>query len=67
MITLEEYAKFVPEFHSRGCVTMTDWLRGVYNKADVIPFIEAANKTQNQYYPNEINMLKTRLASQESP
>ena len=34
-ITPDEYAEFVLEFHSRGCLMMMDWLR-VYNKADVI-------------------------------
>ena len=56
-ITLEEYTKFVREFHSRGCVTMMDWLR-VYNEADVFPFVKAVNKTRQQHYPNETNMLK---------
>ena len=36
---------------------MMDWLK-VYNEADVIPFIEAVNKTCKQYYPDEIDMLK---------
>ena len=36
---------------------MMDWLR-IYNLADIIPFIEALKKTQKQYYPNEIDMLK---------
>ena len=49
-ITLDEYNEFIREFHSRGCVTMMDWLR-VYNEADVIPFIEAVDKTRKQYYP----------------
>ena len=55
--TLGEYTKFVQEFHSRGCITMMDWSR-VYNEADVIPFIEAVDKTHKQYYPDEIDMLK---------
>ena len=42
-------------------MTMIDWLR-VYNEADVIPFIEAVNKTRNQYYPNEIDMLKDAIS-----
>ena len=29
-----------------------------YNEADIIPFIEAVNKTRKQYYPDEFNMLK---------
>ena len=53
----DEYTEFVREFHSRVYVMMMDWLR-VYNKADVIPFVEAVNKTRKQYYPREIDMLK---------
>ena len=60
-ITPSEYNEFVREFHSRGCVTMMDWLR-VYNEADVIPFIEAVNKTRKQYYPNEIDMFKDAVS-----
>ena len=60
-ITPEEYPEFVREFHSRGCVTMMDWLR-VLTKADVIPFIGAVNKTRNQYYPDEINILKDAVS-----
>ena len=63
-ITPDEYNEFVQEFHSRGCITMMDWLR-VYNEADVIPFIEAVDKTCSQYYPNEIDMLKMLLVSPE--
>ena len=37
---------------------MMDWLK-VYNKADIILFIdEAVDKTCKQYYPDEIDMLK---------
>ena len=36
---------------------MMDWSR-VYNEADVIPFIEAVDKTHKQYYPDEMDMLK---------
>ena len=56
-ITQDEYEDFVREFNSRGCVMMMDWLR-VYNEADIILFIKAVDKTRNQYYPNEIDMLK---------
>ena len=38
-----------------------DWLR-VYNQADIIPFIEAVNKTIKKYYPNEIDMLKDAVS-----
>ena len=58
-ITLEEYKDFVREFYERGCVMMFDWLR-VYNKADVIPFIEAVDKTRQQYYPDKIVYTKGR-------
>ena len=59
-ISPEEYIKFVQEFHSRGCIMMMDWLR-VYNETDVIPFI-ALNKTQKQYYSDEIDMLKDAIS-----
>ena len=48
MIILEEYKDFVQEFYERGCLTMLEWPRA-YNEADLIPFIEVVNKTQNQY------------------
>ena len=60
-ITLEEYKDFVREFYVRGCVMMLDWLR-VYNKADVIPFIKAVDKTRQQYYPDKIDMLKDAVS-----
>ena len=60
-ITPEEYTEFVREFHSRGCVTMINCIR-VYNEADVIPFIQALDKIQNQYCPDEINMLKDAVS-----
>ena len=34
-----------------------DWLK-VYNKADIILFIKAIDKTRKQYYPDKIDMLK---------
>ena len=40
---------------------MMDWLR-VYYEADVIPFIEAVDKTHKQYYTDEINMLKDTVS-----
>ena len=40
---------------------MMDWLR-IYDLADVIPSIEALEKTQKQYYPNEIDMLKDAVS-----
>ena len=60
-ITCSEYDKFVQDFDERGCITMIDWLR-LYNKADVIPFIEAINKTCKQYCPDKINMLKDMVS-----
>ena len=36
---------------------MIEWLR-VYNEVDVIPIIEAIDKTHQLCYPNEIDMLK---------
>ena len=38
-----------------------DWLQ-VYDEADMIPFVEALDKTQIQYYPEEINMLKDAVS-----
>ena len=41
--------------------TLMDWLR-VFNKADIIPFIEAVDKTHKQYYPIEVDMLKDAVS-----
>ena len=60
-ISQEEYQNFCDEFHKRGCETMEDWLRE-YNLADVEPFIEALEKTREQYYPDEIDMLKDAVS-----
>ena len=56
-ISQEEYQNFCDEFSKRGCVTMKDWLKE-YNLADVTPFIEALEKTREQNYPDEIDLLK---------
>ena len=42
---------------------MMDWLR-VYNEADIIPSIEAVDKTRQQYYPDEIDMHKDAVSIQ---
>ena len=60
-ISQEEYQNFCDEFHKRGCVTMKDWLKE-YNLADVTPFIEALEKTREQYYPDEIDLLKDAVS-----
>ena len=60
-ISSEKYIEFVQKFHTRGCMMMMDWLR-VYNEADVISFIEALDKTRNQYYPDEIDMIKDAVS-----
>ena len=60
-ISQEEYQNFCDEFHKRGCVTMKDWLKD-YNLADVEPFIEALEKTREQYYPDEIDLLKDAVS-----
>ena len=60
-LSSQEYEEFVREFYARGCATMMDWLRE-YNLADVIPFIEAVDKTRKQYYPDEIDMLKDAVS-----
>ena len=60
-ISQEEYQNFCDEFRKRGCVTMKDWLKE-YNLADVEPFIEALEKTREQYYPDEIDLLKDAVS-----
>ena len=60
-ISQEEYQNFCDEFHKRGCVTMKDWLKE-YNLADVEPFIEALEKTRENYYPDEIDLLKDAVS-----
>ena len=60
-ISQEEYQNFCDEFHKRGCFTMKDWLKE-YNLADVEPFIEALEKTREQYYPDEIDLLKDAVS-----
>ena len=60
-ISQEEYRNFCDEFHKRGCVTMKDWLKE-YNLADVEPFIKALEKTREQYYPDEIDLLKDAVS-----
>ena len=60
-ISQEEYQNFCDEFRKRRCVTMKDWLKE-YNLADVEPFIEALEKTREQYYPDEIDLLKDAVS-----
>ena len=60
-ISQEEYQNFCDECHKIGCVTMKDWLKE-YNLADVTPFIEALEKTREQYYPDEIDLLKDAVS-----
>ena len=60
-ISQEEYQNFCDEFSKRGCVTMEDWLKE-YNLADVTPFIQALEKTREQYYPDEIDLLKDAVS-----
>ena len=40
---------------------MMDWVRA-YSMADLTPFIEFLDKTQSQYYPDEIDMLKDAVS-----
>ena len=40
---------------------MKDWLKE-YNLSDVKPFIEALEKTREQYYPDEIDLLKDAVS-----
>ena len=58
-ISEDRYKDFCDEFYKRKCITMGDWLRE-YNLADVVPFIEALDKTRKQYYPDEIDLKKRR-------
>ena len=60
-ISQEQYQNFCEEFHKRGCVTMEDWLQE-YNLADVKPFIQALEKTREQYYPDDIDLLKDAVS-----
>ena len=60
-ISQEEYQNFCDEFSKRGCVTMEDWLKE-YNLADVTAFIQALEKTREQYYPDEIDLLKDAVS-----
>ena len=60
-ISQEQYQNFCEEFYKRGCVTMEDWLQE-YNLADVTPFIQALEKTREQYYPDEIDLLKDAVS-----
>ena len=60
-ISQEEYQNFCDELHKRGCVTMKDWLKE-YNLADVKPFIEALEKNREQYYSDEIDLLKDAVS-----
>ena len=60
-ITSDEYDKFMHDFSKQGYKTMMDWLKG-YNEANIIPFIEAVDKTHRQYYPDEINMLRNTVS-----
>ena len=60
-ISQEEYQNFCDEFSKQGCVTMKDWLKE-YNLADVKPFIGALEKTREQYYPDEIDLLKDAVS-----
>ena len=60
-ISQEQYQIFCEEFRKRGCETMEDWLEE-YNLADVKPFINALEKTREQYYPDEIDLLKDAVS-----
>ena len=63
-ISQEQYQNFCEEFRKRGCETMEDWLEE-YNLADVKPFIHALEKTREQYYPDEIDLLKDAVSIPE--
>ena len=56
------YKVFVAEYiEKRGFTTMHQVLEE-YNNIDVIPFIEALDKTRKLYYPDEIDMLKDAVS-----
>ena len=45
----------------RGCITLKDWLIE-YNEGDVIPFVEAVEKTREKYFCDDIDMLKDAVS-----
>ena len=51
-------------FKENNCTIMKDWL-GVYNVADVVPFIEVFRKMAEQYYPDKINICKDTVSIQD--
>ena len=56
-ISRQKYRKFRKEFYKRGCVELLDWLRE-YNVVDEEPFIEAVDKTKEQYLDDQLDILK---------
>ena len=60
-ISRKDYKNFRKEFFKRGCVTMLDWLKE-YNLADVEPFIEAVDKTREQYFNDNLDILKDAVS-----
>ena len=57
-----DYDTFVREYiEKRGLVTMREVLRE-YNIADVVPFVEAVEKTRKLYYTDKIDMLKDAVS-----
>ena len=60
-ISEDQYKDFCDEFSKRKCIKMGDWLRE-YSLTDVVPVIEALDKTRKQYYPDEIDLLKDAVS-----
>ena len=60
-ISHQEYEEYKNEMKKRGCITLKDWLIE-YNKGDVIPFIEAVEKTREKYSCDDIDMLKDAVS-----
>ena len=60
-LSRQEYEKFRKEFYKRSCVTMHDWLKE-YNIANVEPFIEAVDKTRQQYFLDKHDLLKDTVS-----
>ena len=57
-----DYETFVREYvEKRGLKTMREVLEE-YNIADVLPFVEAIEKTRELYYPDKIDMLRDEVS-----
>ena len=57
----DEHKRFLKLSKENDCTTMGDRLR-VYNIADVVPFIEAFKKMDEQYCPDKIDAFKDAVS-----